>query len=1011
MPYVVDPKTGSRYWVDGASDVAAALAEGYTLEGAGDETTPLVTAGGREVAVPLGKLDEYSGAHPMAAELNPEENLQRGYEAFQAKELEDQYGGVGGDIRAGVEGALSGLTLGGYDVLADAAGMDTEKYAQANPNWRTAGEVSGVVGGALAGGGVEALSLLKATPAALASRGTLAAGRKLAGEGLAGRMVGTALEGGAYAAAQTTSQILIDDDPLVAEAAVAEVARNALFGAVLGGGTTGVFEGLGKVGNRLVRGLDDANPALNPRGVQGRKFADTVGKVVTDVDQSVEHALTQAERTAGMASKLSPEEAGTFTQWDTDLRGYADAVDAHVQDLAKVSIQPPRGIGEFNERLTQVHEDLQYILGPAGRAGPHGLALDEAGDRLFKALAKGEPEAILAAMPGYIRQVKRIGRMSEAVNFNEELEAILAFEARLKEPAKVGLADDLEELYTRFKTTRAGFEDSGGLAPAAVERNILESTEAGSRASVDGVGRFAASTHELAEAAGFVNHPMHGRVLGELGPMLEGVRIPREVVDPADIANLRAAQARMRKTLGVADGEPALLTKHVLNLVDEDVATLAPKLRDIDAYFKQAREFSGATKDDLLAARLDRLDGDIQMAARDALNGANLDRMSKEALGMILGAEILQFSGLDGPMDDILQLAALHKLLKAGAGKTRAVRSRGGFMKHVSRRIGGSVAQRAATQAGAGGAGLAGAVASVGAKTAGYSAGGWLHDALRGQAGFAGLAGQVRGRIGSLLEDVGRAGKAVGRPGSLSVAWMARTRFDFGSDNGPPRVQHGSTENRAGLRASFKARTSELARIAANPVAAQAKIHEQVRPLRLMSENLADQVEMHSLDIPLWLHEKAPKDPGTIQTLGVSGWEPSEVEILEFAEHGKGALYPMETIEGAFNGDISPQAAESLRTLWPEHFRTLQNEILKRAPELAASLSYPQMTRLSILCDVPIDSTLEPEFQQFMLDQEAMHLAEAEASMAKPASSSSSSSSPEADNEFSPSQKLQAPRS
>lgn len=1008
MPYVVDPKTGARYWVDGANDLSEALARGLVLdESTADQSMPLVTGGGREVAVPASGLEAYSERTPSASALDAGDVAERGYNEFQAAELEREYGGIGGDLRAGAEGVLSGFTWGGYDVLAKAAGFDTEKYAQANPNWHTAGEVGGVVGGALAGGGVEALGALARTPAALASKGTLAAGEKLFGKGLAGRVAGTAMEGAAYGAAQTTSQILIDDDPLVPEAAVAEVARNALFGAVLGGGTTGVFEGLGKVGNRLLRGLDDANPALNPRGKIGRAVADDVSKVVTDVDASVEHALGQAERAAGMSSKLTPEEAGNFTQWDTDLRGYADAVDAHVQNLARHSIQTPRGIGEFNERMTQVHEDLQYILGAEGRAGPHGLALDEAGDRLFKALASNEPEAILAALPGYIRQIKSIGRLSKAVNFGEELESILAFEARLKEPARVGLADDLEELYQLQRQARAGFEDAGGLAPAAVERNILEATENGSRASVDGVGRFAALTHELAERSGFVTHPLHERVLPELGPLLEGARIPREVVDTAHIVNMRAAQSKMRKTLGLADDEP-LKAAHVLGLVDEPLSTLTPKLRDIDAFFKQAREFSGVAKDDLLAARLDRLDGEIQTATTDALNGANLDRMSREALGMILGAEILQFSGFDGPMDNILQLAALHKLLKAGAGKTRAMRSRGGFMKHVARRMGGSAVLHGATAGGATGASFGGRMAAVGAKTAGYSVGGWLHDALRGQAGFAGLAGQVRGRIGALLDDVGRAGKAVGRPGSLSVAWMARTRFDLGGDDNK-RVQHGSTENRAGLRASFKARTAELARIAANPVAAQARIHEQVRPLRLMSENLADQVEMHSLDIPLWLHEKAPKDPGTIQTLGVSRWEPSEVEILEFAEYGKGALYPMETIEGAFNGDISPQAAESLRTLWPEHFRVLQNEVLKRAPQLAESLTYPQMTRLSILCDVPIDSTMEPEFQQFMLDQEAMHLAEAEESMAQPASSSSSSS-PEADNEYSPSQKLQAPR-
>lgn len=991
MPKLLDPKTGQTYTVESAAGVQEYLAAGYQLvEDSGD--VGLQTPGGREVSVSADDLAAYAGSLPGVQSIDPGELVERGRSEFEAQEFEEQYGGVGGDIRALGEGAVSGLTLGGYDVLADWVGLDTEKYAQANPNFRLAGEAAGIVGATVASGGGAlggAGKVLAKTPAGLLSKGSMALGAKVGGTGLKGVVAGQALEGAGYAAAQTTSQILIDDDPLVGEAAVAEVARNALFGAAIGGGTAAVFGGLGKLGNKIVKGLDDSSPLLNLRGKQGKELFNNTSKALNEADLSVQHSVEVAERGLG-STKLTAEEAQHWTKLNADVSAF-EVLEKQVNDLAATNIQPPTGVGAFNEGLEAMHADLTQLLGKGYRGTPQGLAFDEAGDKLFAALATGEQGAISAAIPKYVKQAKKIAR-GLGVDITDDLRGFAEFEAAMKSPPKIGLNDDVQAAFDRFKAAKGTFAEAGGLSPESVQRLVVEATEAGARKSAANMANYVRSAKELADAVGSPASKLADEVLEGLEDSLMGMRIPKNLVDPAVVAGMKTSQTELRAALNVTEG--AIKPAHMLDIAALPIAEAAPKLKAVDNFFKQAREFAAATDDKLLVGRLDAIEGAIGDYTKSALNGVKLGRLDKQALGTVLGLELLEYSGFDmGPVDDILQLMALSKLMGRAAKSTVPG---GGLTKRILTRAGSRLLPAFGRKAGIVGPGLGGSAVGGGLTAGGYSAGGWLNDALRGQAGAAGLAGKTRASISHMLENAGKS-KAP-RAGALTTAWLYRSSFEFG-DRKQPKMH--ATD----LKGAFKQRSEELLRIAAAPMAAQAVIHEQVRPLRLVSESLADQIEVQSMEIPSWLYEKMPKDPGTIQTLGQSRWQPSEVDILEWAEYGKGALYPMETIEGALSGDISPQAAESLRTLWPEHFYTLQVEILKRAPELAESLSYDQQVRLSILTGVPIDSTMDSPFRRFMLDQEAAQQAEQESTMAKP-SQSNNTSSPQADNEFSPAQKL-----
>jgi hypothetical protein len=264
------------------------------------------------------------------------------------------------------------------------------------------------------------------------------------------------------------------------------------------------------------------------------------------------------------------------------------------------------------------------------------------------------------------------------------------------------------------------------------------------------------------------------------------------------------------------------------------------------------------------------------------------------------------------------------------------------------------------------GGGTPGAIAS------GVAAAGGFHTIGLLFSGLGGIAGHAVGRIGSAVARAGAkvtgAASRLARPGSLTAAWLIReTNWAFTPE---AAAQHAETPKSRSLAQAFQLRAQELAAVAANPDAAQKAIHDELTPLRAYAPGVADELEMLSISVPLYLADKMPKDPGTIQRMGKSAWRPSDYEILQWGEHVRGAIAPLDVIEEAVGyGRITPQAAEAVRTLHPELFARTQFEIITHADELRDKLDHQSQVRLSILFDAPITSTMRPEFRQFMQER------------------------------------------
>jgi hypothetical protein len=168
---------------------------------------------------------------------------------------ESYYGGVGDKAEAFLEGGLSGLSFGGYDLLQRAIGDDerlerTRKLAQHNPGWRMAG--------------------------------TLAGGLALGG---AKTVAGAIAEGAAFGAGAGLSETMLSEDPVSVEALVANMGHGALLGGAVGGVAQGVGAALVRRGAAgQASKVAEADALLAQRGAQDayRAFREGAASAVDD---------------------------------------------------------------------------------------------------------------------------------------------------------------------------------------------------------------------------------------------------------------------------------------------------------------------------------------------------------------------------------------------------------------------------------------------------------------------------------------------------------------------------------------------------------------------------------------------------------------------------------------------------------------------------------------------------------------------------------------------------------
>lgn len=213
----------------------------------------------------------------------------------------------------------------------------------------------------------------------------------------------------------------------------------------------------------------------------------------------------------------------------------------------------------------------------------------------------------------------------------------------------------------------------------------------------------------------------------------------------------------------------------------------------------------------------------------------------------------------------------------------------------------------------------------------------------------------------------GKAARATGKAARYAAptALSTLTNYSFSDEQ---------RKKPTNLQAAFRDRFEELSSFVANP-RSQLQMHNKLASVMGVSMGVADELEMLSMKVANFLWERAPKDPGTMIRLGVSEWKPTEAQIRTWARYWRGAMEPMDVIEGTSRGRVTPEEAEAVRMLHPALVRQFQAQILNNLDEYRKNISYQGRIRVGILFGVPLDPLTRPGFLQMMQSNYEMQAA------------------------------------
>lgn len=155
----------------------------------------------------------------------------------------------------------------------------------------------------------------------------------------------------------------------------------------------------------------------------------------------------------------------------------------------------------------------------------------------------------------------------------------------------------------------------------------------------------------------------------------------------------------------------------------------------------------------------------------------------------------------------------------------------------------------------------------------------------------------------------------------------------------------------------YRKRVNEIERAVADVDGTRARILESVPAPPQVANAIAD-AKIRKLE---YLAGEIPKDPRP-PTVRQRPYVPNPAEMRRFTEKVFATEYPVDAMKRVFDGQMSPSAADAVRTVYPRLFQQMQEELVER---MAASDDPPdrdKLVRAALVFDVPLDPSVMPAF-------------------------------------------------
>ena len=834
----------------------------------------------------------------------PDDNL----EAYRQQEYGNQ------PVAAAAEGVARSATFGGYDVAANALGLDegVRERRERNKGAATVGDIAGY---ALPGGAGKFLGKVGKGAAELAGLGEAT--------GIGGRMLGGAVRGGAEGAAvgiqQTISDTALSEHPLSAEAIMSDLGSNMLYGGLTGGA-------IGTAGGAIGGIISEASSRVRARAqvVADRMAAEgeAQARIVPGAGQWA-GSSPAAEKWASpdLAEQPRPAAHGPYARLGDNMAPEQGAIPSEPTPPA---VEPTPDLAPLRSGGTAAEAPLRSggtAAEPQVPETPIGGESYQPQGALGDTRASGPPAEFVPKI--------------EAAYERAQLK-VSDIEARLE---KVYRRDTINDLGDTIQNQRRG----PGRPRGAEDPHLDDLMKAHQRAVDNWV---------------------------ELKGQVEAIRAAPPAVEPT----LRARPAEAAPEPMPAAPPPAPMSSR---FGPEAGIFEGEKLADLQNYLRLQKDWwashGGPDIEGGQSLTSARRGAGFENTGAHAQFEASINKKLDE-LGIGKGTPPPSAPGVEMPPQpppgvvtpDMGQPTPGPEVAPRPAPPIDATPQPGGPDKN-----GAGFAGAAKKAAGGVGAHLAGALGwGVGAKLGHpFLVAGLARAAFRAvKAAVSGgaIGPAVTARVGQILQDFARgvdtvagalprAGAAARQP-EPATSVLRRVTYAPAQAQATPPAQKGD-----GLSATFAKRAAELAQSANNLPATQARIHTLLLGLRAENPKAAAQVEQAAMAKLSFLWDKLPKNQGLGSPIDgfARGSLMSDAAVHDFARYAA-AESPQRMMDELAAGRLSPQTVEATKAVYPETFNAVREELISRMSEMG-KMPYSQRVQLSVLFEMPLDSTMRPE--------------------------------------------------
>jgi len=236
----------------------------------------------------------------------------------------------------------------------------------------------------------------------------------------------------------------------------------------------------------------------------------------------------------------------------------------------------------------------------------------------------------------------------------------------------------------------------------------------------------------------------------------------------------------------------------------------------------------------------------------------------------------------------------------------------------------------------------------------------------------------IVGFLGASVKAAGKAVKATGkaarsaargtaqvveRTAAPASVYAMRDMLDGFDKKDLPKVQGGDKSDSARMR-DFRQLEALLIDLTTNPDRAYDRYSQAFEAFRKAAPNVTDRLILKQLEAASYLYGKMPKNPSFGKTLNdaINDWKPSDQDLAKFERYVKAAQDPLSVLEDMKQGRITREGVETLQSLYPALYKSIQDVTFENLATLQKRLPYTQRINLSLLLNAPVDPSVTPAF-------------------------------------------------